>query len=149
MLSAIPASDMADTLRVLAGTNAENAARHFGKYSFDTGDVATAILWTNIVELLGHASGAAGEAAAAAGDDIVAPPVPMRMKQVLEAAAFEGMRYEDVDGDTLIRETLMELLEAEKPATAQVHPFPERLQPVAAYAADGATAYDEPLPLAA
>lgn len=145
MLSAIPANEMAETLRVLAGDNAANAARYFGKYSFDNGDVATAILWTNVGQLLGPMLEAAPQADAPSG-----PPVPQRMKHLLEAAAFEGIRYEDVDSDALIRETLMELLEAEKPArTGEVHPFPERLQPIAAYTADGARAHAEPLPLAA
>jgi hypothetical protein len=142
MFSAIPANEMAETLRVLTGDNAENAARHFGKYSFDSGDVATAILWTNIAELLVPAVGLDAE--------LCAPPVPLRMRQVLEAAAYAGARYEDVDSDTLIRETLPDLLKAEKETkTAEIHPFPERLQPVAAYTADRAEAHAEPLPLAA
>ena len=135
MLSQITASEMAETLRVLAGPNAENAARHFGKHSFDRGDVATAILWSKMIELLQRAMGSAADMIG----NTAAPPVPLRMKRVLEPAAFAGVRYEDVEGDALIREALMDLLEAEKEtAIGNVHPLPERLQPVAAYEAGAA-----------
>ncbi|HEY7610380.1 MAG TPA: hypothetical protein VIF14_14190 [Alphaproteobacteria bacterium] len=84
MLAAIPANDLAETLRVLAGDNAGNAARHFGKHSYDTGDVAAAILWSLVAQ---------------SADLMVRPrderpetslcPIPLRMRRQPEAIAGE------------------------------------------------------------
>ena len=110
MLAVIPVNDMAETLRVLAGTNAGNAARHFSKVSFDSDDVASAILWTNIAEIIEHLP----SAASASSEEIEARPIPRRMMHQLETMAYEGARYEDVDSDILIREALEETLAAER-----------------------------------
>jgi hypothetical protein len=126
MLDSIPAKEMAETLRVLAGVNAANAARHFCERSQDLGDAAGAMLWTSI--------GAALElppfAATAPAEQSAGPPIPQRMRLLLEVQAYRGERFHDVDDDLLIHERLQEILEAEKDAPAgNVHHLPEP-QPV-------------------
>ena len=122
MLTAIPVNEMAETLRVLAGANAGNAARHFGKRSLDTDDVAAAIFWTNAAEILECAP----LAAAVPSDAHAGPPVPRRMKQQLEATAFRDVRFDDVDADALIREALQETLAEEKETPAgEAHRIPD------------------------
>jgi len=100
MFAAIPANAMAETLCVLAGTNASNAARHFTKRSYDSGDVASAILWSSILQTLERmVRGTAG-----AEEEPLVQPMPKRMIQLLESAAFQSVRFEDVDADVLARE---------------------------------------------
>jgi hypothetical protein len=111
MLAAIPEHEMAETLSVLAGTNASNAARHFGKQSYEKGDIAGAVLWSGIAQTLERL------AVPAPAETVAMQPVPKRMTDRLEAAqleatAFRDVRFEDVDADTLIRETLQETLAA-------------------------------------
>ena len=106
MLAAIPEHEMAETLSVLAGTNASNAARHFGKQSYEKGDIAGAVLWSSIAQALERM------AAQEPAESVAMQPLPRRMTDTLEAAAFEGVWYEDVDADVLIRETLQQTLEA-------------------------------------
>lgn len=121
MLATIPVNEMAETLRVLAGANAGNAARHFTKRSHEIGDVAGAVLWTSIADVV------AGFVASPPAKECAAPPVPQRMKQLLEATAFEGVRFEDVDADELIREGLQETAEAEQsPQADNVYSIPEQ-----------------------
>jgi hypothetical protein len=108
MLAAIPTHEMAETLRILAGTNAGNAARHFGRQSYESGDIASAVLWSSIVQALEGAVAVAQESA----EKPEAQPVPRHMMSQLEAAAFQDVRFEDVDSDVLIREVLQETLEA-------------------------------------
>ncbi len=97
MLASIPVNDMAETLRVLAGGNAANAARHFTKRSYDMGDVASAVLWSSIAQCLGVVPSAPPEARAA-------PPDPAPFDAIREGIAMQGVRYEDVDAATLARE---------------------------------------------
>jgi hypothetical protein len=52
MLAAVPLYDMAETLCVLAGFNAGNAARHFSRQSYDAGHIASAILWTSLAQVI-------------------------------------------------------------------------------------------------
>jgi hypothetical protein len=89
MLASIPVNEMAETLRVLAGDNAANAARHFRKCSDDRGDASSAVLWTSIARILG----AAPEAETVGAFD-----------PVVERAAMQGVAYEDVEAAALARE---------------------------------------------
>lgn len=50
MSAPIPVAEMAETLRVLAGSNAGNAAHHFKSRGYETGDIASAALWSSIAE---------------------------------------------------------------------------------------------------
>ena len=104
MLATIPVNELAETLRVLAGGNASSAARHFTKRSHDIGDVAGVVLWTTIAEMLARL------AAPAPAEERAVPPIPQRMKQLLEATAFEGVWFEDVDAEVLFRERQQETL---------------------------------------
>lgn len=96
MLSTIPVNEMAETLRVLAGDNAASAARHFTKRSYDLGDVASAVLWSSIVQMLNEPR------AAAAAEPEFAAVAPFDESR--EGLAFYGVRYEEVDAETLARE---------------------------------------------
>jgi hypothetical protein len=50
-LAAVPhASDMAETLLVLAGGNAGNAARYFAEQFYRNGDIDAALVWSQVVE---------------------------------------------------------------------------------------------------
>jgi hypothetical protein len=149
MLAVIPVNEMAETLRVLAGANAGNAARHFSKVSFDSDDVASAILWTNIAETIERTP----SAAAAPADEHEMRPVPRRMKHQLEATAFQDARFDDVDGDVLILEALEETLAAEREHfVGDARRAPERPQPLLSLV-DKTDGSDQPeawrLPLAA
>ena len=127
MLAAIPVNEMAETLRVLAGANAGNAARHFSKVSFDLNDVASAILWTNIAETIERTP----SAAAAPAEEFEGRPVPRRMMHQLEATAFHDARFEDVVGDVLILEALEETPAAEREqCVGDVRRAPEGPQPL-------------------
>ena len=152
MLATIPVNEMAETLRVLAGANAGNAARHFTKRSHDMGDVAGAVLWTSIADIVVSVA-PVHLAACAPAEACAMPPVPQRMKQLLEATAFAGVRFEDVDADVLMCETLHEALEAEHaPQADNMHSIPAHVTPPESQ--DAAMADGEPegawrLPLAA
>ena len=100
MLASIPVNEMAETLRVLAGANAANAARHFTKRSYDMGDVSSAVLWTSIAQFLG-----AGTAPAEPAPEMhSAAAETMPLDRIREGVVMQGVRYEDVDGETLARE---------------------------------------------
>lgn len=107
MLAAIPAHEMAETLCILAGSNAGNAARHFGKQSYEAGDIAAAVLWSSIAQALDRTGAAADEPEGQLGT----LPVPRRMAGLLAETAFQGLWFEDVDADVLTREALQETLE--------------------------------------
>jgi hypothetical protein len=100
MLASIPVNEMADTLRVLAGENAANAARHFTKRSYDMGDVSAAVLWSSIAQCLGAAVPAQADAPDA--DAAAADAVPI--DRIREGIAMQGVWYEDIDAETLARE---------------------------------------------
>lgn len=145
MLATIPVNEMAETLRVLAGANAGNAARHFTKRSHEIGDVAGAVLWTSIADVV------AGLVGFPLAEERAAPPVPQRMKQLLEARAFEGVRFEDVDADELLREGLQEAAEEPSPQAANVYVPEQAPLPPSPDAApeNGESDAAWPLPLAA
>ncbi len=86
MLSTIPVNEMAQTLRVLAGDNATSAARHFTKRSYDLGDVASAVLWSSIVQVLNSRHDIAETSS---------------LDDMREGLAYYGVRYDDVDAETL------------------------------------------------
>jgi hypothetical protein len=50
MLGTLQESDMAETLMVLAGGNAGNAARHFAKADLDAGNIGGALAWARVIE---------------------------------------------------------------------------------------------------
>lgn len=100
MLAAVPADEMAETLCVLAGANAGNAARHFGRQSYASGDVASAIVWSSIAQTLELNTPAAREPE----QEMPVHPIPKRMIRNLESAAFQGVRFEDVDAGILAQE---------------------------------------------
>jgi hypothetical protein len=111
MLASIPLNEMADTLRVLAGDNATNAARHFTKRSYDMGDVSAAVLWSSIVQCLD------GPIAQPAPEAPAAPEDPVPFDDIREGIAMQGVRYEDVDAETLARE---------EPTPVAIPPIPQR-----------------------
>jgi hypothetical protein len=101
MFSGIQPNEMAETLSILAGPNASNAARAFSKESLNAGDIATAAQWSNIAATLEYvAVGPQAEAPV--------PPVPRRMIRLREQIAFQDASFEDVDAETLAREELGE-----------------------------------------
>lgn len=100
MLAAIPVDEMAETLCVLAGSNAGNAARHFGRHCYASGDVAAAIVWSSIAQTLETMTPATREPE----QETPMHPVPKRMIHTLEAAAFQNVRFEDVDAGILAQE---------------------------------------------
>ncbi len=134
MLAAIPEHEMAETLRVLAGTNASNAARHFGRQSHELGDIASAVLWSSIAQTLERMATAASEPDA----EPAVQPVPRRMMQHLQDTAFEGVRFEDVEADTLVREALHETMAAITEAAAGEPKADESFQHAENGAATGA-----------
>ena len=97
MLATIPVNEMADTLRVLAGANAGNAARHFTRYSYDLGDASSAVFWSSIAEVL-----ACSAALASASKPVRTETAPLA--QIREGMALQGVWYEDVDPAILARE---------------------------------------------
>ena len=88
MLAAMPADELAETLCVLAGPNAGNAARHFGKYSYDSGDVAGAIVWSQVAMSADLIAPPPSECASAP-----MPPIPLRLHCQLEGAAYEVISF--------------------------------------------------------
>lgn len=96
MLASIPVNEMAETLRVLAGGNAANAARHFTNRSYERGDVSAAVLWSSIARVL------AGALPAPETELELTDPAPISL--IREGIALQGVRYEDVDAETLARE---------------------------------------------
>jgi hypothetical protein len=98
MLASIPADDMAQTMRVLAGENAVNAARHFTRCSYYRGDVALVTLWSRTIQAL------AGSSRAPARPAQLIAEKPTQSRLVRERDAFQGVRYEDVDAATLALE---------------------------------------------
>jgi hypothetical protein len=125
MLASIPVNEMAYTLRVLAGDNAANAARHFTKRSYDMGDVSAAVLWSSIVQCLG------GPVAPAAPEAQTAPEAPAVLEDpvpfhhIREGIAMQGVRYEDVDAETLA---------GEERAPVAVPPIPQRARSLKPFA---------------
>ena len=98
MLASIAAEDMAETMRVLAGANAVNAARLFTRFSFELGDVDSVALWSRTMQALTEASRAPARPA------ILAAEKATQSRLVRESTAFQGVRYEDVDAATLALE---------------------------------------------
>lgn len=88
MLAAMPAGELAETLWVLAGPNAGNAARHFGKNSYDSGDVAGAIVWSQVAMSADHMAPPRSECASAP-----VPPIPLGLQRQLEGAAYEEISF--------------------------------------------------------
>ncbi len=115
MLASIPLNEMAETLRVLAGDNATNAARHFTKRSYDMGDVSAAVLWSSIVQCLGGPVAPAAPGAQTAPEAVLEDPVPL--DHIREDIAMQGVRYEDVDA---------EILAGEEPTPVAIPPIPRR-----------------------
>jgi hypothetical protein len=74
MFPAASEAEMAETLLVVSGDNAGNAARHFAKRYYDTGDVASALVWGHI------ASAADAFVSRRAQGPAAAPPEPQRMR---------------------------------------------------------------------
>jgi hypothetical protein len=50
MLGTLHGNDMAETLMVLAGGNAGNAARHFANTAYAAGNIDAALVWARVVE---------------------------------------------------------------------------------------------------
>jgi len=96
VLASISINEMAETLRVLAGDNAGNAAHHFAERSYDFGDVASAVLWSGITQMLNRRKRAVN--ANAERLDIV--PI----ESIREGLAFQDVQYEDVDVEVLAAE---------------------------------------------
>ncbi len=98
MVASIPADDMAQTMRVLAGENAVNAARHFTRCSYHRGDIDLGTLWSRTTQALAGPPGAPTRPAE------LAPERLTQSRLVRERAAFQGVWYEDVDAATLALE---------------------------------------------
>lgn len=109
MIAEIPVNDMAETLRVLAGANAGNAAHHFRKWSYDSGDAASAILWSSIARMLEHI------AEMSDGKRELSDPPPVQILQLREGMAFENVWFEDIDAEVLAREEPSETLDLPLP----------------------------------
>ena len=113
MLAAMPAEDLAETLCVLAGPNAGNAARHFGKYSYDSGDVAGAIIWSQVAmraDLIAPTRGESGSAPT--------PPIPLRLRRQFEVVAHEDVTFAALAIEAPQIEPLPEAAAQEQPAPA-------------------------------
>ncbi len=104
MIADIPVNDMAETLRVLAGANAINAAHHFRKWSYDSGDAASAILWSTIARMLEHI------AERSDGKQELSDPPPVQILQLREGMAFENVWFDNVDAEVFAGEELSESL---------------------------------------
>jgi hypothetical protein len=89
---------MAQTMRVLAGENAVNAARHFTRCSYHRGDVALVTLWSRTIQALAGSSRAPARPAQLIAEKLT------QSRLVRERAAFQGVRYEDIDAATLALE---------------------------------------------
>ncbi len=98
MLTTIPADEMARTLRVLAGDNAVNAARHFTRYSYCLGDAGSVALWSRAIQALVESPAPPKRPA------ILAAEAATQSRLVREQTAFLGVRYEDVDAAALALE---------------------------------------------
>lgn len=98
MLATIPADEMARTLRVLAGENAVNAARHFTRYGYCRGDAGAVALWSRAIQSLVESP------AAPRRPLIPAAEAATQSRLVREQSAFLGVRYEDIDAATLALE---------------------------------------------
>lgn len=96
MLASISINEMAETLRVLAGNNAGNAARHFAGRSYDFGDVASAVLWSSITQMLDRRKPAAHTNAESIGS--------LPIESIRDGLAFQEVWYEDVDAEVLSAE---------------------------------------------
>ena len=114
MLASIPVTEMAETLRVLAGDNAANAARHFTQHSHERGDVSGAVLWSSIAQVIAGPAPVPARARAAAEPS---PADTVAIRRIRESIAFQGVRYEDVDAETLA---------SEEPPVIVVQPLDER-----------------------
>jgi hypothetical protein len=139
MLASIPVNEMAETLRVLAGNNAANAARHFTKRSYDMGDVSSAVLWSSIAQCLGVAPPAAAETNAVPAD-------PAPFDSIREGMAMQDVRYEDVDAETLEREERTPISLAPIPRRARApkrHSFVHSDKPAAEQSPERAAAEAE------
>jgi len=80
---------------------AANAARHFTQHSHERGDVSSAALWSSIARAI------AGPAPIPARARAMAEPSPadtIAIRRIRESIAFQGVRYEDVDAETLARD---------------------------------------------
>lgn len=100
MHASIAVNEMSETLRVLAGDNAANAARHFTQHSYERGDFSSASLWSSIARLV--AGPPAPVPARARAEP--SPADTFAIPRIDESIAFQGVRYEDVDAETLARE---------------------------------------------
>ena len=98
MLASICAEDMAQTMRVLAGENAANAARHFTRRSYTLGDISSVALWSRTMEALAGPTRAPRRPVQLTGEEVT------QSRLVRERTAFQGVRYEDVDAATLALE---------------------------------------------
>ena len=98
MLASIAADDMAQTMRVLAGENAVNAARYFTTCSYYRGDRGLVALWSHTMQAL------VGSPRAAARRAELTPERLTQSRLVRERVVFQGVRYEDVDAATLALE---------------------------------------------
>lgn len=98
MLASIAADDMAQTMRVLAGENAVNAARYFTRCSYQRGDCCSVALWSRTMQAL------VGSSRVAARRAELTPERMTQSRLVRERAVFQGVRYEDVDAATLALE---------------------------------------------
>jgi len=79
--------EMAETLFVLSGFNADNAACHFFERSQDLGDVASAATWSRILRAVKDRF---------KKPPINSPPVPLRLRREWESAIFAAAQYEYV-----------------------------------------------------
>lgn len=98
MIAAIAAEDMAETMKVLAGSNAVSAARHFTRLSFERGDAGSVALWSRTMQAL------AGPSNPPARPAQLIAETATQSRLAREGAAFQGVRYEDVDAATLALE---------------------------------------------
>lgn len=98
MAASIPADEMAQTLRVLAGDNAVNAARHFTRYSYYVGDTHAVALWSRTIQALVDRSAAPMRPTILVAEEVT------QSRLVRERDALRGVRYEDVDAATLALE---------------------------------------------
>lgn len=98
MLATVPVDEMARTLRVLAGENAVNAARHFTRYSYCLGDAGAVALWSRAIQALAEGPAAPKRPAVLVAEALT----PSRLAR--EQTALLGVRYEDIDTATLALE---------------------------------------------
>jgi hypothetical protein len=99
MPASTPFAEMAETLRVLAGANASNAAHYFTTQCYESGDMASAVLWSGIAHTLDGATPAIQSALDA--------PVPAPIRAVLEEMAFGNSLFEDAEPEVLAQEDFL------------------------------------------